>query len=170
MRREAQRGLGPFVRWLDPDGKTVYRDAVLALHVDPKQQEAVLLLERHPWGKILLRDGRIRPEQLAAAVVAEYMQPAKGRGQARLSDAELWQKGAALYRGWRFALAKKLLDVRRNAGGIPSYLSVLDAHACVITEVYGGEAEAPMTACDWDAASQALKSAETQMSAWRLGR
>jgi hypothetical protein len=169
LRREIQRALGRFVRWLDQDGQTVYRDAVLALHVDPDQEESVLLLERHPWGKVLLRTGRVRAEQLAAAVVMGYMQPAKGPDGAQLSDIELWHKGAALYRGWRFELARNLLEVRRNAGSLPSYLAVLDVHAHVMGELYGGDAEAAMTACDWEAACKALRAAEGQISGWRLG-
>ena len=168
LRREAQRGMKRFVEWLDPDGQRAYRDAVLELHVDPNQQEAGLLLERHPWGRVLLKDGRLRTELLAGAVVVDYLQPKKGRRE-QLSDVDLWNKGAALYRGWRFALAKKLLDVRRKAGGIPNYLAVLDAHALVMGELYGGDAEAAMTACDWEAACKALRVAEGQVSGWRLG-
>jgi hypothetical protein len=167
LRREAQRGMRRFVEWLDPDGQRAYRDAVLELHVDPSQQEAGLLLERHPWGRVLLKDGRLRTEVIAAAVVVDYLQPKKGRRE-QLSDVDLWNKGAALYRGWRFALAKKLLDARRKAGGIPNYLAVLDAHASVMAEVYGGESEAPMAGCDWEKACGAIRAASGEVSGWRL--
>ena len=157
------------MKWIDPGETATYRDAVLELEIDPDEQEAILRLNRHPWKGVLLnRKGRIRADQLAAAVVTEYLQPDGQQGQHKVGDAELWTKGAALYRGWRFILAQNLLAVRCEAGGIPSYLAILRLHAQIMAEVYGGESESPMTDCNWEKACGALRTAPGQIADLRL--
>jgi hypothetical protein len=168
LKREARRALRRFVKWIDPGESSVYRDALLSLEVDPNEHEAVLRLTQHPWRRVLMKNGRIRANQLASAVVAEYLQPAGTNNHPRVSDIELWAKGAALYRGWKFALAQKLLALRCEAGAMSNYLAVLALHAQVMAELYGGEAEAPMTDCSWDAACISLRKALGQIVELRL--
>ena len=169
LKREAQKALKRFVKWIDPGETATYRDAVLDLEIDPDEQEAILRLNRHPWKGVLLnKKGRIRADQLATAIVADYLQPEGEKTQHRVGDVELWTKGAALYRGWRFVLAQKLLAIRCEAGGIPSYLAILSLHAQVMAEVYGGESESPMTDCSWDTACGALRKARDQIADLRL--
>jgi len=168
LRREARKSLRRFVKWIDPGESSLYRDAVLSLEVDPNEHEAVLRLTQHPWKGVLMKNGRIRANQLASAVVAEYMQPSGTDNHHRVGDAELWTKGAALYRGWKFALAQNLLAMRFEAGAVPNYLAVLYLHAQVMAEIYGGEAEAPMTDCSWEAACAALRKALGQVVELRL--
>jgi len=164
LRGEAQKSLKRFVKWLDPGENTIYRDAVLKLQTDPEQEEALLLLERHPWKELLLTNRRLRAEQLAGTVVSEYLKP----GGYRDTDLDLWNKGAALYRGWRFAMAKKLLSMRLAAGGLPGYLTVLNAHCTVMTEMFGGDSEAPMADCNWETTKSALNQMRGQVRNWRL--
>lgn len=165
LRREAQKSLKRFVKWIDPGENSTYRDAVLRLEIDPEEQEAILLLDRHPWKGVLIKNGRLRADQLAATVVAEYLQPGS---QHKLTDVDLWTKGAALYHGWRFVLTQKLLGLRCEAGGIPGYLAILSLHSQVMAEVYGGEAESPMTDCSWETACGALRKARDQIADLRL--
>lgn len=169
LRREAQKALRRFVKWIDPGETSIYRDAVLDLEINPDEQEAVLRLNGHPWKNILLNErGRIRADQLSAAIVTEYLHPEVRSGKHKVSDVELWTKGAALYRGWRFVLAQNLLATRCEAGGVPRYLTILRLHAQIMTEVYGGESESPMTDCDWEAACSALRKARDQIGDLRL--
>lgn len=170
LRREAQKSLRRFVKWIDPGETSTYRDAVLALEVDPNEQESILRLNRHPWKGVFLKNNRVRADQLAAAIVAEYLLPAGEKTLNKIGDIDLWTKGAALYRGWKFALSQRLLDIRCESGGLPGYLALLALHSQIMAEVYGGEAEASMTDCNWETACNALRKARTQIDGLRLGQ
>ena len=156
LRELARRRMRNLVDDLDDPGRTDTRDAVVSLHTDLGSEEDRALLERHPWGPILLDNEGLRAEAVGLAAVEAVGEEWKhGAGSAG------WLRAREYYLRGKYRAAHELiaaLEAGARLEATPAQL-LLRAHSDVMAHLVHDESGAEGVDGDWQRTRQALKRA-----------
>ena len=155
LRNVAVGCLGRFVKLMDDESQTSYRDAVVDLYHGVEKEDALEKCRTHPWGNILLdKSGELRAECLGVAAVTDMTRDGVLDDSYEDTVQMRIQRAFDSYRHKHFADAANLLDqipVQR-----PEF-KITRANASVMGRLYGDGTVGEDT--DWKGVARAANDA-----------